>query len=567
MSKNHKVVSFERSAEYLHHRAMMNRRDNRIVDALELMRQAVEASPENSEYRLDLAELYCEMGCHGQSTRLLLDMLSEQDAPDECYYGLALNQLGMSDISGARQSLDIYCRRAPEGAHLEDVDQLSYELDLFQTAGRPASRKLYRAMRVANRACDAMKADMPQKACRLFAASLEMVSEQYEMRALYAMALFMAGDEDEARTQADRACGGYPPSVRALCVCAQVFNLLGDRDRAVELMDTAQREQPQGPELRLMIYSAGEMGLYEKAAEYARLALQETPYDRQLLHIRGVALKHSGADDAEAGKCWARILRLDPEDSVAQFYCEAAARGALDDCKLDFSYQVPEQEFTRRLKALSDVFSTDLDVINERWAEDQDFRRLIQWAALSEEVRLGRAAVTTLCLLDDPEAKSVLRALMVDPDVPREVKLQAAALTHMKGGNIGDIMPASGENVGAALVDIDALLSELPVGERQLVRFASEVLEDQYGLRVLAPLAMLWVSYRRTRGTKGDPLKRMEASAGALAYYFLLTGGRRPGIAKLARHFGSTPRQLVFCARRIASAMERRGGHEESTES
>ena len=57
MSNNLKVVSFKRSPAYVHHRAMMNRRDNNIVDALELMRSAVEQSPQNREYRLDLAEL------------------------------------------------------------------------------------------------------------------------------------------------------------------------------------------------------------------------------------------------------------------------------------------------------------------------------------------------------------------------------------------------------------------------------------------------------------------------------------------------------------------------------
>ena len=72
MSRIPKIVTFDRSAAYMHHRAMMNRRDNRVVDALELLRGAVEAQPENSEYRLDLAELLCEMGCHGQSARLLL---------------------------------------------------------------------------------------------------------------------------------------------------------------------------------------------------------------------------------------------------------------------------------------------------------------------------------------------------------------------------------------------------------------------------------------------------------------------------------------------------------------
>ena len=162
MSKNPKVVSFDRSAAYLHHRAMMNRRDNHHVDALELMRRAVEAQPENSEYRLDLAELYCEMGCHQQSSRLLLDMLSEKDAPSECFYGLALNQLGMNDLTGAKQSLSIYRKRDPQGVHFEDVRMLAAELDYYTQMSRPANRRLNRAMRVANRACDALLSALQQ---------------------------------------------------------------------------------------------------------------------------------------------------------------------------------------------------------------------------------------------------------------------------------------------------------------------------------------------------------------------------------------------------------------------
>ena len=172
MNKNLKVVSFTRTPAYVHHRAMMNRRDNNIVDALELMRRAVEEQPQNREYRLDLAELYCEMGCHEQSSRLLLDMLAEGDGPSECYYGLALNQLGMNDVAGARKSLRLYRRRDPNGAQVEEVRQLAAELDFYSEMGRTVSRKLNRAARVASRACDAMKADQPEKACRLFEQSL-----------------------------------------------------------------------------------------------------------------------------------------------------------------------------------------------------------------------------------------------------------------------------------------------------------------------------------------------------------------------------------------------------------
>ena len=104
MSFDPKVVPFDRSAAYVHHRAMKNRRKNNDVDALELLRRAVEHSPDNDEYYLDLAELLSEMGCLSQSNRLLLDMLGG-GGPSECYYGLARKLLSASEIPGARRAL------------------------------------------------------------------------------------------------------------------------------------------------------------------------------------------------------------------------------------------------------------------------------------------------------------------------------------------------------------------------------------------------------------------------------------------------------------------------------
>ena len=62
--------------------------------------------------------------------------------------------------------------------------------------------------------------------------------------------------------------------------------------------------------------------------ECARLAMQETPYDRHLLHVRAVALLRTGAPAAQAAKFWERIVRIDPEDSVAAYYLQAASQGA-----------------------------------------------------------------------------------------------------------------------------------------------------------------------------------------------------------------------------------------------
>ena len=563
MRDNPKLVLFEKNAAYLHHRAMMNRRDNNAIDALELLRGAVEASPDNREYRLDLAELYCEMGCHGQSSRLLLDMLCGGDAPSECLYGLALNQLGMNDIEGAKRSLRQYRRRSPKGEHMEEVQRLTEELDMLDRMNRPANRRLLRAMREAERACDAMKGDDPERAKRLFERTLERESEQYEMRALYAMVLMMLGDTDAARREADRALGGYPPSVRALCVCAQVYCMLGDQDGAVALMDRAAAEHPSGQELRLMIYAAGEIGLYDRAAEYARLAMQETPFDRELMHIRAVALKKSGEPDETAARCWARILRIDPDDTIADYYHEAAVSHALDDMRLEFGYQVPEQEYMRRLELLVRRLGMGFEHIRVSWEEDPEFRRLVRWAVDAEDMRLGRASMTVLATVEAPEALSVLREVMFAPDVPRDLKLHAALLMKLQGRSLKQVVPEGETESGDMLVDAEALLSELPVGDRQLVRYADEVLQREYDISARPALTLMWQGYRKLRGTRGDPVKRMDAAAAALAYNYLLASGQRPAIAELAAHFGCTPRQLVFFAERIAARLDRKGDAED----
>lgn len=557
MAKNPKVVSFKRSPAYAHHRAMLNRRDNNIMDALELMRSAVEQSPDNSEYRLDLAELYCEMGCHEQSARLLLDLLAERDGPAECYYGLALNQLCMNDLTGARESLRLYRHRDPAGARVEEVRRLAAELDFFSEIARPANRKLYRASRVAARACEAMKADMPQKACRLFERSLEMASEQYEMRALYAMALFISGERENALKQAERACGGYPPSVRALSVCAQVYALAGDGARAEELIEAAAAEKPDGQELRLMIYAMGEMGMHEKVAQFARVALRESPYDRELLHMRAVALKRTGTSDLRAARCWARILRIDPEDSVAAFFQQAALRHRLDRYALTYDYQVPAEEFTRRLKALVNQLSKGYEHLEARWREDPDFRQLVRWAVSCDNSRLSRVAMTALTTIEHSESRSLLRSLMFNGNVSGDLKLHASLSLRLQGAGSEDIMPARSGLTLPLLPEPQVMLARLGVGERQLVRYADEVLRHEYDISALPQLLLMWSAYRQLRGTACDPLRCVGAGAAALAYNYMLIYGPKPEIDAMARAFGCDARQMVYYARRIAGCLER----------
>jgi predicted Zn-dependent protease len=129
-------------------------------------------------------------------------MLASDDAPAECFYGLALNQIAMNDVEGAKQSLRRYRQADPNGVHGSDVERLASELDIVEALNRPVNRRLYRAMRVADHACDTLQSGDPARAKRLFERSLSLSSEQYEMRAMYALTLMMCGEGEDAVREA-----------------------------------------------------------------------------------------------------------------------------------------------------------------------------------------------------------------------------------------------------------------------------------------------------------------------------------------------------------------------------
>ena len=179
----------------------------------------------------------------------------------------------------------------------------------------------------------------------MFERSLSLSPEQYEMRALYAMTRLFEGDSGGAGGSGARG-GGFPPSARALCVASQVFWAL-DREGRRGLLRRAIELRPDGADQRLLLYSLSEAQMHAEAAECARLALQEAPFDRQLLHIRATALYRTGAPDEQVGRFWQRILRIDPEDEVARFYW-TPARAARSPNAPEYAYQVPRSEHERR---------------------------------------------------------------------------------------------------------------------------------------------------------------------------------------------------------------------------
>lgn len=150
MSEKPNVVPFERDADFLRQRALKNQKDNHLIDALELMRKAVEAQPDNDEYRMELAQLLTEVGCPERSNREWLTLIYDPDNRGRCFYGMAMNQLAQGDTQTAQKLLNecIYHATGME----EAGRQLRDQIDLLE-AMRIRPRRVRHIQAAVEKAC------------------------------------------------------------------------------------------------------------------------------------------------------------------------------------------------------------------------------------------------------------------------------------------------------------------------------------------------------------------------------------------------------------------------------
>ena len=83
------ILSFEQTGTFYQRRALRHMDRNNYFEALGYYRKAIEKDPNNIQYRLELAELYTEMGYFDESNQLLLGLLQKSSPENpECKFAM-----------------------------------------------------------------------------------------------------------------------------------------------------------------------------------------------------------------------------------------------------------------------------------------------------------------------------------------------------------------------------------------------------------------------------------------------------------------------------------------------
>ncbi|MBQ3079834.1 MAG: tetratricopeptide repeat protein [Clostridia bacterium] len=545
-----KVVSFQRNASYLHEKALKNRREGLNADAMELMRKACEQEPENVRYKLDLAEIYSEMGLFEQASRTFTEILLEDGSDKNCLYGMAVNLYKQGEISRAERALGAYVEFSGTEGRKAEAKRLMDEISIARRIDRPANRKLFRAMRLAAKACDQMNGGNNAEGARLFKKSLEIKEYSDEVRALYAHSLLTINEREAAVREADKCLkrksekGGL--TARALWLLSQVYEEAGDNEKAKALIDEAVAHPDPEQEMHLRALMFMDDKRYEEAEEAINRLLKDTPYDKQLLHMLSVVRYNLSMGKEEIITGWRRIQRLDPYDPVADYYLRAMDDGKMPPIPMTYAYAIPVFEAARRVKALTDVMLKGENALKSAWDEEEEFRKILEWELYQKDSRITRLALAILASINIPKTRNMLRIYAERPDVSVKLRLYAMYLIKMSNIQEGNALDSAYSQAG--MPSEEELMADITVSERQMIRLAAEYIKENFGEYPTADIALIWRTFKEARGESGDPVRRIETGSAALALFYMEMRGMEGDVMAVSKFYACPPRQTAYIA-------------------
>lgn len=493
------MLPFAQQAQFFHKRARKKLDNNELLDALVYCRRALEHDPQNVTYRLDMAELYTEIGRFEKSNAMLLRLLDEDEslAPD-CLFGLACNYMGMQEYERAQPCLGKYLALAPQGDYAADAADM---LDVIaaQLAWEEESRQEEGITYEQDQRIEAGRLALDcgdyEEAVRILQDVCTEVPAVPFVRNNLALACFYSGDRDRALALAEATYAREKNDVHAICNLALFYHADGRTKEAERMLTKLNAAEPDDlNELYAMSNVFCELGEHARACNVMEEIAVSQPYETRLLHYLALAYCRVGRQK-DAVACWDTLLKVDPEDTIAPYYRRVAQevlRGERIQPDWQYVYQVPYEELLERLKAIHTALSRPLPRLVEEWQKGGSIVSLVRWGLELNDPAIKRALLHLLTVLRDDTAQQMLHDFLLRPDERDAVKHDALTLMGQAHINGPFYISIAGNVVRAQINVLDTATLTQRSESREALRLAMMRMQETYGADCAEFILLLW---------------------------------------------------------------------------
>lgn len=546
-TKNGRVIPFKRDGDFFLRLGSQRLERNNLIDAIKHYHKAIEMEPENVDARLAIAEVLTEMHRYEQSNQLLFPLLSSDESPAECFFGIACNFLGLQEFSHAQDSLESYLALDPEGEFVSDaldmLDIIEDKQTLYNMPGvQPPDMR--EAINACARGRRLLEFGSIKEAIELLREAVEKWPDKLFIKNNLALAYFCDKNHNDAMSVVSDVLDVEPNDVQAHCNMLLFLHSEGDEDglkRELEFLSNVKTEDPQDwSRMSIVLLETGEI---EKALSILNRLQSAFPYDEGTLHRLAICYYKQGRF-ITARACYDKLLKINPDDTVAAFYrrlCHKAAEGEMEKVDWLYHYEVPYVEVLRRVRLINEASRTQKEDLVRRWENDEYFRALLNWSLRLPDVNAKRVLLGMVACFKDKYSENMLRHFQLDQMQPDEVKQDVFAMLKHMGAKEPYIAYLDGRLVQSRVSVRSVVHGSLPKSYQRALEICTRNMQDLRANNTLIEAVDIFQQYINT-ASHIPQLKGLQvhAFAAALDYIASKNKGEDVSKTKIASQYGVT---------------------------
>lgn len=559
-----KVLPFQQTGEFFLRRGMTQLDRNNLLDAAVNYRHALELEPDNTEYKLALAEALTEMNRFDESNRILLSMLNgDPPAVSECYFGLGCNFIGLQDYEHARDSFEQYADMDPNGEFAEEVYDMLDAMDdeeRFQTIFSLNDAVPQEAMDAANEGKERLEQNDHQGAVETLEKAVAAYPSLSFLRNNLALSYFCARRFEDAAREVEKILEEEPRNIQAHCNRALFCNAVSDDagvERETEFIKSAYTDD--ADDLNRMAVTLLELGRFQDAKPLLSRLFGMLPYDAGTIHRYAMCLYALG-EYKQAIALYDRLRKLDPNDGVARYYrgvCRAAAAGAPKRTNLLFTYQVPYEEVVARIHRMNEFAKAPYEQLKKLWDSNEEFCLLIRWALELPDRSIKRAMLSLVASFQDDRAERLLREFALTRTQPDELKRETFGLLKRMDAKEPYLGYIDGQLVQGRVSMFTGIDGDMPKPYQEVLEVAALGMNARCTEETILTAARMWNLYLRSLdGYPQIKEPQIYAFAAALEYLASNKNGHKTTKTAVCSAYGISLLRLNTAIAKIMHALE-----------
>lgn len=557
------ILNFEQGAEFMLRMGRKHIERGDMVRGLYYIRKAYQKQPEDADTVMALGEILNRMQRFEESSRVLLLYAQTHDLPSDGLFGLASNFMAQEEFGVAEYCLTRYLKEDPEGIYADDADdylsiitdrdELSYQLGLENDDDLELLGQLHyvKFLHLSRRDEDARAYTraLKQRYPNSVAVDLEL-----------AMLDFCLKDYEKSEQGLFNLLKTEKDNVRARCLLALLYRTQGraeqatDMLRSVKLSVNASTEELSNAALVFL-----EFGEYERGLTALERLRRMVPYDEQVLHQIGYC-RMARQEKAEAEKIYLLLLRLDEDDTVAQYYMTRVREGEPEDFQNEWTivYAVPYLETFRRLTYIKDIVEGGPEALQAAWKDDLSFRQLLRWVLFDTTTGSKAPIIATLQELGDDRARLMLNEFLLLQNQPDAEKQAVVAALREMQAEMPHIMFYNGSWQQGRFRPL-VIPQHIPVGYEMILKLIRSVADKHSYPQQTTELAYKTCIYFISALEGSYPRLSPEQEHAYAAAFMLLavqTTNADVSMEDILDSFSVTERRLMNALKRIFALLE-----------